>query len=154
MKKMLRKKVLQLVFFYDIYLSIFCIIIFLLCMEKIVNKVLKLSFFADRFGIEKARLSWGILVAQNEDCETSLSPVVLIKDSNLFVNIFNDSLEPLLNIAGCQSTTYVAKKKIISGERYLFAGDYKVKIKEEEIERVYRTKIFSSELEKEASFLN
>ena len=123
-------------------------------MGKIVNKVLKLSFFADRFGIEKARLSWGILVAQNEDCEVSISPVVIINGSSLFINVLADKLEPLIGIAGCQSTTYVAKKKIISGRRMLVAGDYEVELKDEEIERVYRTKIFSSELEEEASFLN
>ena len=113
-------------------------------MGKIVNKVLKLSFFADRFGIEKARLSWGILVAQNEDCEVSISPVVIINGSSLFINVLADKLEPLIGIAGCQSTTYVAKKKIISGRWMLVAGDYEVELKDEEIERVYRTKIFSS----------
>lgn len=124
-------------------------------MEKIVKTVLQLSFFADRFKVAVSRLNWGILEAKNEDCETTMSPVVIIKDSNLFVNILSDKLEPMINIAGCESVAYVAEMEVISGGHLFVADDCKkIEIKDEEIFRIYRTKIFSNELEKEALYLS
>ena len=117
-------------------------------------EIMKLAFFANRFGIAKSQLTWGIVVSENEDAQVSISAAVLVKEKSLFIDILNDRLTPLMNICGCKSTSYVAVfNRVRSGYKFT-AGNEAVFLSNEQIERVYRSKCYSEALAAEAARLN
>ena len=115
--------------------------------------VMTLSFFANRFGLLKSQLSWGVVVSENEDAQITITAAVLIKDKSLFIDILNDRLTPFMNIGGCKMTSYVAVfNRVRTGYKFT-AGDEEKCIGKEQIESVYRSKFFSEKLEEEAKRL-
>lgn len=119
-------------------------------MKKIATKVMQLTFFANRFGIDKKLLKWGLLVSQNEDAEVDISPVVIVKGKNLIIDIKNDILSPVICCCGCLCTTYIAELKKEAGGYQFSAGDEKTFLANEEIAKRYHGKFLTEELEKDA----
>ena len=119
------------------------------------EEIMTLEFFAKRFGIKKKLLSWGLVVSENEDAEVTTTAAVLIKGSNLFIDIVNDRLSPLINICGCKTTSYIATfNRVKSGYKFVAgAGDESKFLSDMSIENAYRSKIYSSSLEQEAKKL-
>jgi len=119
---------------------------------SIADKVMRLEFFAARFGINVDRVSWGILKSSNEDGLNSLYPVVSIKNSNLFIDILNDRLSPLVNIGGCKS--FIANAHVsMTSSGYVFVSNQEyVDLTASEICDEYRCKIFTSDVDAEAYF--
>ena len=108
-----------------------------------------LKFYANRFHVSK-NLCWGIVVSQNEEGQQETTPAVLIKGDNLFIDILNDRLAPFMNIGGCRTTSYRAWLEHTHGGYNFVVGDEKFFVSDEDIERVYRSKIYSPSLSKEA----
>ncbi len=117
-------------------------------------QIMKKSFFANRFGVKPSELAWGIIVTQNEDSEKDLNAVLLFKENkNLFIDILNDRISPLINICGCQTT---AVKATFNRTRcgYSFkSGELKAFISSKDIEKAYRNKLFNQDLAAEAAKL-
>ena len=117
------------------------------------EEIMSLEFFAKRFGIKKKLLSWGLVVALNEDAEVTTSAVLIIKGSNLFIDIVNDRLSPLINICGCRCSSYIATFNRVKGGFKFVAGDEEKFLSDMSIENAYRSKIYSASLEEEAKKL-
>ncbi len=117
------------------------------------EEIMSLEFFANRFGIKKKLLSWGLIVAQNEDAEVTTSAAVLIKGSNLFIDIVNDQLSPMMNICGCRCSSFIATFNRVKGGYKFVAGDESKFLSDMSIENAYRSKIYSASLEEDAKKL-
>ena len=117
---------------------------------KFAAQIMKLSFFANRFGLPKNRLCWCIIVSQNEEGSVSIDPAVLIKGENMFIDIKHDNLLPLMNVSGCKTVAYKAVCNRVRGGYKLRFGNEEVFISAESIRNIYRSKIFSTELAEDA----
>lgn len=117
------------------------------------QKIMTLKFFANRFQVSRADCCWGIVVSQNEEGQQEITPAILIEGENLFIDILNDRLAPFMNIGGCRTTSYCAQLKRAHGGFNFIVGDEKFFVSDEEIERVYRSKIYSPSISKEADKL-
>ena len=117
--------------------------------------VMTLDFFANRFGIPAENLTWGIISSCNEEYQTASCPAVLIKgEKNLFIDIINDKISPLINICGCQTQAHAADV-VKKDEGYQFLGEEQsVFLTNDRLEKAYHTKIFGSDLSEEAQKLN
>ena len=64
-------------------------------------QIMRLEFFAKRFNVPVKRLSWGLIVSENEDAEIETTAAVLVKgNNNIFIDILNDRFTPMMNICG------------------------------------------------------
>ena len=117
------------------------------------EEIMTLEFFSRRFGIKKTLLSWGVVVALNEDAEITTTAAILIKGSHLFIDIVNDRLSPLMNICGCRCASHIATFNRVKGGYKFVAGDENKFLSDLSIENAYRSKIYSSSLEQEAKKL-
>ncbi len=117
------------------------------------KEIMKLEFFSRRFGIKKKLLNWGLIVAQNEDAEVTTSAVLIIKGSNLFIDIVNDRLSPFMNICGCRCTSYIATFNRVKGGYKFVAGNEEKFLSDISIEKTYHPKLYSASLEQEAKKL-
>ena len=117
-------------------------------------KIMRLEFFANRFGINKKELMWGIITTSNEDAQESKVVVILLRhEKNLFIDIVNDRIAPLIHICGCKSSTRQAKQTRTSGG-YVFTADKDlIMLKDSEIEELYKNKLYSENLSKQAESL-
>ncbi len=117
-------------------------------------QIMKKEFFANRFGVKPRELAWGIIISQNENSEKDLNAALLFKkDKNLFIDILNDKISPLINICGYQTT---AVKATFNRTRcgYSFkSGELKAFISSKDIEKAYRNKLFNKKLTEEAARL-
>lgn len=117
-------------------------------------QIMKKEFFANRFGVKANALSWGIIVSQNEDSEKNLNAALLFKkDKNLFIDILNDKISPLINICGCQTTAVKASFNRTRCGYSFKSGELKAFISKEELEKAYRNKLFNKKLSSEAAKL-
>lgn len=132
-------------------------------MEKKIKKsapiravqIMRLEFFAKRFNIPVKRLSWGLIVSENEDAEVETTAAVLVKgNNNIFIDILNDRFMPMMNICGCKTTAYIATFNHVRAGFKFMAGAEEKFISCEEIERIFRSKIYSPSLNDEAEKLN
>ena len=118
-------------------------------------EIMKLEFFAKRFNVPVKRLSWALIVSENEDAEVETTAAVLIKgDNNIFIDILNDRFMPMMNICGCKTTAYIATFNHVRAGFKFVAGNEEKFLSCDEIESVYRNKIYSSSLNNEAGKLN
>lgn len=118
------------------------------------SDLMRLSFFANRFGISPSKLCWGILVSNSEDCEVILHPVVIVKGEKLYIDIINDVISPYYNICGCLQYALQAVKRKVKNGYLLSARTEEIVVTEEDILRAYNSKIFSAELVKKANKYN
>lgn len=118
-------------------------------------QIMRLEFFAKRFNVPVKRLSWGLIVSENEDAEIETTAGILIEgNNNIFIDILNDRFIPMMNICGCKTTAYIATfNRVKCGFKFV-AGDESKFLSNEEIESVYRSKIYSPSLNDEAEKLN
>ena len=118
-----------------------------------VEQVMDLTFFARRFCLPKKDLNWGILVAQNEDAEVNITPIIIIGGGVFYIDIVNDCISPLICACGCKCTTIVAQmQKVANG--YIFeACQERILLKDETIQSAFRGKFYTEELEEEAKRL-
>lgn len=118
-------------------------------------QIMRLEFFAKRFNIPVKRLSWGLIISENEDAEIEITAAVLIKsDNNIFIDILNDRFTPMMNICGCKTTAYIATFNHVRAGFKFVAGAEEKFISCEDIENAYRSKIYSPSLNDEAGKLN
>ncbi len=118
-------------------------------------KIMNLEFFAKRFNVAKKLLSWALIVSENEDAEVETTAGIIIKgNENIFIDILHDRFTPKMNICGCKTTSYIATFNRVKGGYKFVAGDEEKFLSCEEIESVYRTKIYSPALNEEAEKLN
>ena len=118
-------------------------------------KIMNLEFFAKRFNVAKKLLSWALIVSENEDAEVETTAGIIVKgNENIFIDILHDRFMPKMNICGCKTTSYIATFNRVKGGYKFVAGDEEKFLSCEEIESVYRSKIYSPALDKEAGKLN
>ncbi len=118
-------------------------------------EIMKLEFFAKRFNVPVKRLSWALIVSENEDAEVETTAAILIKgDNNIFIDILNDRFMPMMNICGCKTTAYIATFNHVRAGFKFVAGKEEKFLSCDEIESVYRNKIYSPSLNDEAEKLN
>lgn len=118
-------------------------------------EIMNLEFFAKRFNVAKKLLSWALIVSENEDAEVETTAGIIIKgNENIFIDILHDRFTPKMNICGCKTTSYIATFNRVKGGYKFVAGDEEKFLSCEEIESVYRSKIYSPALDKEAGKLN
>ena len=118
-------------------------------------QIMRLEFFAKRFNVPVKRLSWGLIVSENEDAEVETTAAILIKgNNNIFIDILNDRFMPMMNICGCKTTAYIATFNHVRAGVKFVAGDESKFLSNEDIENAYRSKIYSPSLNDEAEKLN
>ena len=118
-------------------------------------EIMNLEFFAKRFNVVKKLLSWALIVSENEDAEVETTAGIIIKgNENIFIDILHDRFTPKMNICGCKTTSYIATFNRVKGGYKFVAGDEEKFLSCEEIESVYRSKIYSPALDNEAGKLN
>ena len=118
-------------------------------------EIMNLEFFAKRFNVAKKLLSWALIVSENEDAEVETTAGIIVKgNENIFIDILHDRFTPKMNICGCKTTSYIATFNRVKGGYKFVAGDEEKFLSCEEIESVYRSKIYSPALDKEAGKLN
>lgn len=118
-------------------------------------EIMNLEFFAKRFNVAKKLLSWALIVSENEDAEVETTAGIIVKgNENIFIDILHDRFMPKMNICGCKTTSYIATFNRVKGGYKFVAGDEEKFLSCEEIESVYRSKIYSPALDKEAGKLN
>ena len=118
-------------------------------------EIMKLEFFAKRFNVPVKRLSWALIVSENEDAEVETTAAILIKgDNNIFIDILNDRFMPMMNICGCKTTAYIATFNRVKYGFKFVAGHESKFLSNEEIENAYRSKIYFPSLNDEAEKLN
>ena len=116
---------------------------------------MELQFFAGRIGVKNyRRLYWAIVVATNEDNETSTTAAIGIKGAAQYYDVLQDKLYGILNVGRC--TTNVLKacmSKTKSGYKFeAKAGDECIEISFEEFERAYANKVFSAATDRKAQY--
>lgn len=118
-------------------------------------EIMRLEFFAKRFNVPVKRLSWGLIVSENEDAEIETTACILVEgNENIFIDIIHDRFTPKMNICGCKTTSYIATfNRVKCGFKFV-AGDEEKFLSNEDIENVYRSKIYSPSLNAEAEKLN
>ncbi len=118
-------------------------------------EIMNLEFFAKRFNVAKKLLSWALIVSENEDAEVETTAGIIVKgNENIFIDILHDRFMPKMNICGSKTTSYIATFNRVKGGYKFVAGDEEKFLSCEEIESVYRSKIYSPALDKEAGKLN
>ncbi len=118
-------------------------------------EIMSLEFFAKRFNVAKKLLSWALIVSENEDAEVETTAGIIIRgNENIFIDIIHDRFTPKMNICGCKTTSYIATFNRVKGGYKFVAGDESKFLSCEEIESVYRSKIYSPALNDEAGKLN
>ena len=121
--------------------------------KKIANYVMRLSWFANRFGKSGHDVSWCIIQSDNEDGDVTVTPAVYVGD-DLYIDILADELKCLINVGGCSSIVLSATVKR-SSDSYLFEtvkGSWRVE--KSQIYNVYRSKFIYPEKIVEAKCLN
>ena len=68
-------------------------------MRDDMPSIMDLEFFSKRFNIRKELMSWGIQKVTAEE-RTTYAPVVIIKDSQVFIDIRRDSFTSRLSVYG------------------------------------------------------
>ena len=68
-------------------------------MRDEVSSIMDLEFFSKRFNIRKDIMSWGIQKITAEE-RTTYAPVVIIKDSQVFIDIRRDCFASRLSVYG------------------------------------------------------
>ena len=117
-------------------------------------QIMKKEFFANRFGVKPHELAWGIIISQNENSEKDLNAALLFKkDKNLFIDILNDKISPLINICGCQMVGIKASFNRTRGGYTFSHQRLKTFISNKDIEKTYRNKLFNKKLSSEAAKL-
>ena len=114
----------------------------------------KLAFCINNKAICRNIANYGIIKTYNEDAQESKAVVILLRhEKNLFIDIVNDRIAPLINICGCKSSTRQAKQTRTSGG-YVFTADKDlIMLKDSEIEELYKNKLYSENLSKQAASL-
>ena len=121
-------------------------------MLSIADKVMRLRFFATRFGFCAKNAAFAILASTNEDGEKQLTPVVAINE-DLYVDILKDEIHPMYNVGCCNTrcfeATVVKEKKCYSFKNHLGVCTIKV----EDIYNAYKKKFLNNEMFLEAMCL-
>lgn len=117
---------------------------------KFAAQIMRLEFFANRFGLPKSKLRWGILLTRNEEGQCSADPVILITGENLVIDIVYDNIVAPINVCGCSVIPLQAKCDRVRAGYRLAAGSKEVFLSYEKIKSIYRSKIFSKELAENA----
>lgn len=120
--------------------------------SKIANQVMRLSFFANRYGFCAKDADFAILSASNEDGETKLTPVVAVGE-DLYIDILSDEIHPYYNVGGCiyrcLTATVVKKQK-----KYIFSNNFgECEIEAEAVYNLYKSKFLHTDLLLEAKCL-
>ena len=118
-------------------------------------EIMRLEFFAKRFNVPVKRLSWGLIVSENEDAEVETTAGILVEgNENIFIDILHDRFMPKMNICGCKTTAYIAAfNRVKCGFKFVASDESKF-LSCEDIENTYRSKIYSPSLNEEAGKLN
>ena len=112
---------------------------------------MSLPFFAKRIGVNVCHLAWVIIRTKNEDGDITSTPAISIKGESQCFNILTDTVETLVNIGGCETTVFEASMSE-TADGYIFrtSDGECLKLSFEEIDNVYKNKIYSKELARKA----
>lgn len=120
--------------------------------SKIANHVMRLDFFASRYGFCAKDADFAILSSSNEDGNTTLTPVVAVGE-DLYIDILSDEIHPYNNVGGCVSrclTATVVKKQ----KKYIFSNNLgECEIEAEAVYNLYKSKFLHTDLLLEAKCL-
>ena len=107
-------------------------------------ELLSLKFFANRFNVPKNKLTYGIITKKNLKSEKVWQmPAILIKGSELFIDICEDRLKHKISDSQYQFEVYHCEL-IDDGAYYIFRHDEReMKLQKEEIEIFYSDKWLS-----------
>lgn len=131
--------------------SFLCYVMSVKFFKPMDNKFMSLLFFAKRVGVSVRRLNWCIVCTTNEDGETNETPAISIKGASVCFNILTDTLEPLVNVGGCETSVIEATmSETADGYEFRTSGGKCIELTFEEIDEVYANKVFSEELNRKA----
>lgn len=122
--------------------------------KKILKEIMKVEFFAKRFGINPKYAEWSLIKFTNEDGYCSLRPAVYIGD-HIYVDILSDEVKCLYNVGGCVSIPNQAKVVLKKEGNYLFkSGKLSYICNGEDIYNMYKNKFVFQETYLEAKCVN
>ncbi len=122
--------------------------------KKILKEIMKVEFFAKRFGINPKNAEWSLIRFTNEDGSFSLRPAVYIGD-DIYVDILSDEVKILFNVGSCTSIPNQAKVVLKKEGNYLFkSGKLSYECKGDEIYNLYKNKFVFQETYLEAKCVN
>ena len=111
-------------------------------------KLFSLEFFAARFGFKAEELCYGVADIQISDMEKRRIPVIIIKNTHIFIHILEDNLYSLR----MPNATIAAQECVLSetGDEYIFvpADGMSLTFSHEKIESFYALKYYCKKTKK------
>lgn len=103
--------------------------------------IMSLEFFSKRFNIKKELMSWGLQKITVEE-QTSYAPVVIIKDSQVFIDIRKDCFSPRNSVYGRTAELLPATMEETE-EAYIFSAkdDAEYIFTKEDVKALYERKL-------------
>ena len=110
-------------------------------MRDEMPSIMDLEFFSKRFNIRKELMSWGIQKITIEE-RTSYIPVIIIKDSQVFIDIRRDSFSSRLSTYGRTAELLPAMMEENS-QAYVFSADEDARylFKKDDLRALYEKKL-------------